>query len=632
MIYVIAYFLLNLLNSFLLTSGVFNDNMGTFKIPFLQGANGLIGNIATLALIFALAMVLFKTQKGKMRFMLAFTFVFAFISTALSVFSSIFSTFFAYSHLVSFKNPTLFKFIIDYAVYAITITLRFNQLVYLVSYFILLIFFHALFKSKWITNNLAIPCKNVLYTKKIYLALFVLSFILMSTTSIIYHSTNKNNVYYISGNPQHASQSVGTYNYYISEGLKTLLGIHTNLQMNGDEHSSIEEFLIERRNSNPTNNTNEYTNLADGMNLVIIQLEAINNFLIGLEINGIEVTPNLNRLVEESVYFNNFHSTAGIGNTSDAEFSSMTGLYPMGQNFALFENSGGNYDTLPKSLKSIGYDTFSLHGNIGEFYARKTSHLTTLGFDFHYDIDSFSPSYYLNTWIPDDEFLLETVDILKNYDNKFFAFPITISVHSPFLANEHIPTYDFEGVEGIGRRYLHSVRYLDNAIGQFMDKMKAEGLYDNTVFAFFGDHTSSLFKPEVTKILTAGNVIQNDFTDYDFRREMGKVPFIVHAPSILTPKTVELVRGTVDIYPTFANLFGVQPEYNFGTDALSDTATYIYNPRNLDLFFDGYMISAPQKTIYFYGEVLPVDHIALIDEFIHFKYRNDLLIRFNTFQ
>jgi lipoteichoic acid synthase len=624
------FLVLNLLNSTLLTSGVFNDNLDSFRIPFFQTINGVIGNIATLLLIVALSLLVFRTNKGKMRFLLTFTFIFSLVATAISVFSSIFSTFFAYSHLVSFKNPTLFKFIIDYAVYAIGITLRFNQLVYFAPYFILLGVFHWFSRLQTPTRDLLL---SSIQSKRQSAILVTLSIIVMATTSIIYQATNRNNIYFLSGNPQHASQSIGTYNYYLSNGLKTLLGIPSNIILNGDEDQTIDDFLNQYRMTNPEVLVNEFTNLADNMNLVIIQMEAINNFVIGLKINGIEVTPNLNALVQDSVYFNNFYATAGIGNTSDAEFSSMTGLYPMGQNFAVFENSGLNYDSLPKKLKNIGYETFSLHGNIGEFYARNTSHLVTFGFDAHYDIDHFNPSYYLNTWIPDDEFLLETVDIIQSYSGKFFAFPITISVHSPFLANEHIPTFDFAGVDGIARRYLHSVRYLDHAIGQFVEKMKTVGLYDNTVFAFFGDHTSSLFKPELTSIFKAGGLLSsNHLNEFDYRREMGKVPFIIHAPSILTPRTIELVRGTVDIYPTFANLFGVTPDYMFGIDALSTNQTYIYNPRNLDLFFDGYMISAPSKKIYYYYQPLNVNYHEAIYQFERFKYRNDLLIRMNAFE
>ena len=86
---------------------------------------------------------------------------------------------------------------------------------------------------------------------------------------------------------------------------------------------------------------NNYTNLFEDKNLLLIQMESINNFLIGLEfeIDGkyYEVTPNLNKLVKENIYFDNYYTNVGIANTSDAELSVMTGLYPLGHASATFE-------------------------------------------------------------------------------------------------------------------------------------------------------------------------------------------------------------------------------------------------------------------------------------------------------
>lgn len=59
----------------------------------------------------------------------------------------------------------------------------------------------------------------------------------------------------------------------------------------------------------------------------MIQLESFQNFLLGLKIDGQEITPNLNRLMEESLYFTNFYQMVGQGNTSDAEFVVNSSFY-----------------------------------------------------------------------------------------------------------------------------------------------------------------------------------------------------------------------------------------------------------------------------------------------------------------
>lgn len=66
------------------------------------------------------------------------------------------------------------------------------------------------------------------------------------------------------------------------------------------------------------------------MNVIVVQMEAFQNFLIHLKLGDQEVTPVLNRLAEEGYYFPYVYQQIGQGNTSDAEFMSNTSIYPTG--------------------------------------------------------------------------------------------------------------------------------------------------------------------------------------------------------------------------------------------------------------------------------------------------------------
>jgi len=57
-------------------------------------------------------------------------------------------------------------------------------------------------------------------------------------------------------------------------------------------------------------------------------MEALQHFVINSKMNGREITPNLNKLVKESLYFDNIYVQVAGGNTSDAEFMTNTSLYP----------------------------------------------------------------------------------------------------------------------------------------------------------------------------------------------------------------------------------------------------------------------------------------------------------------
>src|SRR5690606_23026497 len=57
--------------------------------------------------------------------------------------------------------------------------------------------------------------------------------------------------------------------------------------------------------------------VAKDKNVIVLQLEAFNSFFINREVNGQEITPHLNRLIEESMYFNQFYHQTAQGRTAD---------------------------------------------------------------------------------------------------------------------------------------------------------------------------------------------------------------------------------------------------------------------------------------------------------------------------
>jgi lipoteichoic acid synthase len=76
--------------------------------------------------------------------------------------------------------------------------------------------------------------------------------------------------------------------------------------------------------------TNKLFGTQKGKNLIVVQLEAFQNFPINLTLNGTVVTPNLNNLAKDGYYFPHIFQQIGQGNTSDAEFMSNTSIYPTG--------------------------------------------------------------------------------------------------------------------------------------------------------------------------------------------------------------------------------------------------------------------------------------------------------------
>ena len=112
------------------------------------------------------------------------------------------------------------------------------------------------------------------------------------------------------------------------------------------------------------------------------------NVLINLKISGKEITPNLNKLTKEGLYFDNFYSQVSFGTSSDTEFTYATSLLPVSSGTVFINHSDKEYVSFYKLLKEKGYHTFSMHANTGDFWNRNIMH-KNLGYDKFYDKTSY---------------------------------------------------------------------------------------------------------------------------------------------------------------------------------------------------------------------------------------------------
>ena len=106
------------------------------------------------------------------------------------------------------------------------------------------------------------------------------------------------------------------------------------------------------------------TPLAKGRNLIMVQCESLQYFVIGLRVNGVEVAPNLNRFARECVYFRNaWNQTAG-GLSSDSEFMANTGMFPAPSGAAYTEFDSNDYNSLPGNIKDEGLSYCRFPGHV----------------------------------------------------------------------------------------------------------------------------------------------------------------------------------------------------------------------------------------------------------------------------
>ena len=124
--------------------------------------------------------------------------------------------------------------------------------------------------------------------------------------------------------------------------------------------------------------------------------------------------------------------------------------------------------------------------------------------------------------------------------------------------------------------YLQAIHYTDKALGEFIEDLKKEGLYDNSVIAIYGDHfaiTSADKKPQ--KIMT-------DYLGYKYDLDdMMKIPLIIHIPGEDIKETISKVGSQMDFAPTILNIMGYENEKGlmFGRDLANYQGPSLIGPQ-----------------------------------------------------
>lgn len=369
------------------------------------------------------------------------------------------------------------------------------------------------------------------------------------------------------------------------------------------------EFLDFYNSKNYSKEENSYTGIFEGKNVIFIHMESIQNFLIDLRINGIEITPNLNKLVKESMYFSKFYPQISVGTSSDTEFTLSTGLLPSTSGTVFVNYYDRTYETMENAFRNKGYFTFAMHANNGNYWNRKNMY-NTLGYDAFYDRDSYivptdkKDENYVGLGLGDKSFYEQIIPIIKDIKNNhsnYMGKVISLSNHSPFNDLSKYGDIDFsveykdedgnievdsylENTE-IGN-YLKSAHYADEALGVLFKLIKENNLDENTVFVLYGDHESKLGKENLNYLynydLYTHKLKSKDDATYINLNKYGynllkNTPLIIYTNGIQS-KTVKDVMGMWDVFPTISNMFGLECKYALGNDIFSDKEKIVVFP------------------------------------------------------
>ncbi|HFK1684968.1 LTA synthase family protein [Bacillus sp. SRB1LM] len=308
---------------------------------------------------------------------------------------------------------------------------------------------------------------------------------------------------------------------------------------------------------------------AKGKNVIVVSLESLQTFLIGATVNGQEVTPFLNQFTKESYYFDNFFHQTGQGKTSDAEFLVDTSMYPLDRGAVFFTHGNNEYTATPEILREQGYYTSVFHANNATFWNRNIMY-PALGYDRYYnELDyKITPETKLNWGLKDIEYFDQSIDMLKQVKQPFYTRFLTLTNHYPFTYDDSTKLIDeYNSGDGVFDRYMVTARYLDEAMKHFIERLKAEGIYDNSVIVFYGDHYGI---SENHNRAMAQFLGKEEITAFD-HMNLQKTPMFIHVPGQKEGKTISKPTGEIDIKPTILNLLGVDStnQIQFGHDVFS---------------------------------------------------------------
>lgn len=543
----------------------------------------VLADLAVILLIGSFGYLL--KPKHQFKYFMVISIIFTLICIVNSVYYNNYVSFASFSLL---KSSTQLLGVTDAVVENVMETKDFIYLFQVVVLF----FVHSYLKKKGYYKKVAefeVGKERLLST--LVVGLIVLGFFISTLTSTDIGRLNKQ------WNPNLIMMKFGAYTYQFNDLFATLKSEINPLFGYDEAAKTFREYYGEEKE----HKKNEYTDIFKGKNVIAIHAESIQNFLLETSFHGEYVTPNLRKLANEGIYFSNFHAEESVGTSSDSEFTYATSLLPASRGTVFVNYFDRDYTTIQKLLKEQGYYVFSMHGNNCTFWNRFQAHMS-LGYDkFYCHKESYNLDEKIGLGLSDKSFFQQSTQMIKQIQKdhaKFYGTMIMLSNHTPFNDDGKAYSdfdvtlkYTVQNEEGEEEEkiapymegtklgyYFKSAHYADEALGEFIASLDAEGLLENTVLVIYGDHDAKLKKSEYNRFYnydpTTDSLLDSDDEEYVnvdyYQYELNRsVPLIIWTKENQHQKEVKEAMGMIDVLPTLGNMLGIENKYALGTDIFS---------------------------------------------------------------
>ncbi len=271
-------------------------------------------------------------------------------------------------------------------------------------------------------------------------------------------------------------------------------------------------------------------------NIILVVEESLSSeYLTGFGSTA-GITPNLDKLAEESLFFSHLYAT-GTRTVRGLEALTIS-MPPLPGTSVVKRPDNENFVSWGSVMKEKGYDNkfiYAGHGyfdNMNYFYEHN-------GFK-SIDRLNFSKEEvtFTNAWgVCDEDLFLKVIkeaDLSYRDKKPFFSVAMTTSNHRPFTYPEgkiDIPSHT--GRDG-------GVKYADYAIGRLMAEAKKKPWFHDTIFVIVADHCAGSARKLALPV-----------KNYE-------IPLLIYAPSLIKPKVIDRMMSQIDVAPTVLGLLNMK--------------------------------------------------------------------------
>lgn len=276
-------------------------------------------------------------------------------------------------------------------------------------------------------------------------------------------------------------------------------------------------------------------------NVILVTIESLSSSFINSKYNNAELTPNMNKLIDQGIYFSNYFAT-GTRTVRGLEAITLA-IPPIPGQSILRRKNNEKLFSIASVLKKENYDIKFIYGGYGYFdnmnYFFSNNNFKTID---RQNINKKEIKFE-NVWGISDEDLYE--EIIKQADKsfaeekKFFSLAMTTSNHRPYTYPEgRIDIASKSSREG-------GVKYTDFALGDFLRKASQKPWFDKTIFVITADHCAG----------SAGKVA--------LPLEKYHIPLLIYAPNIFKPQKITKLASQIDLAPTILGLLNISYQSKF---------------------------------------------------------------------